>query len=137
MSDATDLALIRCKSAEGFRSHSYTDTRGFLTIGYGFNVDAGISEYCAAGLLERQIAEADADISAFRWYQAADTVRRSVLVELRFNMGLLKLQGFHNMLGACEDQDWEKAADELKNSAWFGQVGNRGPLLVRLLRDGA
>lgn len=136
MSDATDLATARCKVNEGFRSAKYTDSRGFLTIGYGFNVDAGISEFCAASLLEAQLAQDEAELSGFPWYQQADTVRRSVLLELMFNMGLTKLQGFHNMLAAVDRQDWETAAAELKSSAWFGQVGQRGPQLVRLLHDG-
>jgi len=136
MSSATDLALPRCKANEGFRSQKYTDSRGFLTIGYGFNVDAGISEYAAAMLCGAQLAEAETDLSNFVWYASVDAVRQSVLVELAFNMGIHKLQGFHNMLAACEKADWPKAASELQNSAWFTQVGHRGPQLVRLLHDG-
>lgn len=136
VSAATDLALPRCKTNEGFRSTKYTDTRGFLTIGYGFNVDAGISEYAAAHLLQAQLDEAETDVGNFDWYHALDGVRQSVLVELAFNMGIKKLQGFHNMLSACKAQDWNAAAAELQNSAWFTQVGTRGPQLVRLLRDG-
>ena len=137
VTDATDLATARCKVNEGFRSAKYTDTRGFLTIGYGFNVDAGISEYAASALLGAQVHEAETDVSNFDWYASVDGVRQSVLVELAFNMGIHKLQQFHNMLAACSRQDWTTAAAELQNSAWFGQVGNRGPQLVRLLHDGA
>jgi hypothetical protein len=32
------------KNDEGYRSRIYKDTEGFLTIGYGLNLDAGISE---------------------------------------------------------------------------------------------
>ena len=137
MSDATDLATARCKVNEGFRPQKYTDTRGFLTIGYGFNVDAGISEFSAATLLESQLAEAEADVSNFDWYASVDGVRKSVLVELCFNMGIHKLQKFKLMLAACASQNWTEAANQLQSSAWFTQVGHRGPQLVRLLRDGA
>jgi len=137
MSDATTLAMARCKVNEGFRPQKYTDTRGFLTIGYGFCIDAGISEFSAASLLEAQLAEAEADVSNWDWYASVDAVRKSVLTELAFNMGIHKLQGFHNMLAACSSADWPTAANELQNSVWFGQVGQRGPQLVRLLRDGA
>ena len=137
MSDATDLATARCKVAEGFRSAKYTDSRGYLTIGYGFNVDAGISEYAASALLSAQVSEAEADAgAAFPWYSGADGVRQSVIVELAFNMGLTRLQGFHNMLAACARGDWAEAGRQLQASAWFGQVGQRGPLLVRLLTNG-
>lgn len=136
MSDAGLLAASRCKAAEGFRSAKYTDTRGFLTIGYGFNVDAGISEYAASCLLDAQVHEAEADVSNFDWFASVDPVRQSVLIELAFNMGIHKLQGFQNMLAACAKTDWSEAGRQLQSSAWFGQVGHRGPLLVRLLTDG-
>jgi len=136
VSDAGLLAAGRCKVAEGFRSAKYTDSRGFLTIGYGFNVDAGISEYAASCLLDAQVHEAEADVSNFDWYASLDAVRQSVLVELAFNMGIRKLQGFPKMLDACSRLDWATAGNELRNSAWFAEVGQRGPLLVRLLTNG-
>lgn len=136
MSDASDLAVARCKVNEGFRSIPYRDSRGFLTVGYGANLDAGLSEYAAAHLLSAQVDEAETDVSNFDWYASADAVRQSVIVELAFNMGVHKLQGFHSMLAACDKADWATAAAELQNSAWFTQVGRRGPQLVRLLRDG-
>ena len=114
----------------------YKDTMGFTTIGYGANLDAGISEFSAASLLEAQLAEAEADVGNFDWYASVDGVRQSVLVELSFNMGIHKLQGFKLMLAACASQNWTEAANQLQSSAWFGQVGQRGPQLVRLLRDG-
>jgi len=136
VSDAGNLAANRCKVAEGFRSTKYVDTRGFLTIGYGFNVDAGISEYAASCLLDAQVHEAEADVSNFDWYASVDAVRQSVLVELAFNMGIHKLQGFKLMLAACARGDWTDAGLQLQQSAWFSQVGQRGPVLVRLLTNG-
>jgi lysozyme len=136
MSDAADLATGRCKVNEGFRGAKYLDSRGCLTIGYGFNVDAGISEYSAAKLLQAQVDEAETDVTEFDWYASLDAVRQSVLIELAFNMGIHRLQGFKLMLAACERQDWTDAGLQLQQSAWFGQVGRRGPQLVRLLTYG-
>lgn len=132
----TDL-LPRVMASEGFRGTKYIDSRGFLTIGYGFNVDAGISRYCAGALCQAQLDEARSEIKGYPWYQACDAPRQDVLTELTFNMGPQKLLGFHNMLGALVGQDWNKAADELQNSAWFGQVGTRAPPLVAILRGTA
>lgn len=136
MSNEKDLATIRCKLAEGFRSRAYRDTVGHLTIGYGFNVDAGISEYAASALLEAQLSEGEVDLQEYQWYAGADDVRRSVLLELAFNMGIGGLLGFRTMLQAVDDQNWSAAADALQNSKWFHQVGSRGPVLVRLMREG-
>lgn len=136
MSAAADIALPRVKQAEGFRAQAYRDTMGYLTIGYGLNIDAGMSEWLAAHICELQLDMAEADCEDKPWYVAADDVRKSVLLELAFNMGLGKLLGFPHMLAACTARDWNTAADELQNSAWFHQVGNRGPRLVNLLRNG-
>ena len=61
MSDAAALAAARCQVAEGFRPHKYLDTRGFETIGFGMNIDAGVSEHLAAAILAVQVADAEAD----------------------------------------------------------------------------
>jgi lysozyme len=134
---AIDIALPRLKLEEGYRKHYYKDTLGFLTIGYGLNLDAGMSEPLAATILEWFVENTYSQISGYDWYQACDEVRQSVLIDLAFNMGLAKLLGFQHMLAACKVQDWGTAADELQNSTWFTQVGTRGPALVALLRNGA
>jgi lysozyme len=133
---ATDL-ITRVMASEGFRDKKYIDSRGFLTIGYGFCIDAGISRYCAGALCEAQLHEARSSIQLLPWYQACDAVRQDVLTELVFNMGLQKLLGFHHMLAALSVKDWDTAADELQHSAWFAEVGTRAPPLVAIIRSGA
>jgi len=133
---AIDIALPRLKLEEGYRKHYYKDTLGFLTIGYGLNLDAGMSEPLASTVLAWFVNDVCNKVSGYDWYQACDEVRQSVLLDLSFNMGLAKLLGFQHMLAACKVKDWGTAADELQNSAWFTQVGARGPALVALLRNG-
>lgn len=128
-----DIALPRVQTNEGFRARKYTDTRGHITIGYGFNIDAGISRAAAAALLQAQLTELDSLLSEYSWYEDASEVRRSVLLELAFNMGLAGLLGFHKMLQAASGQDWMSAGMQLRQSAWFDEVGERGPQLVGLL----
>jgi lysozyme len=134
--NAYDIALERTKVNEGFSAVAYRDTRGFLTIGYGFNVDSGVSQELAQKILEWQLANAQKEIEEYPWFVGCDVVRQSVLVELCFNMGLTKLLGFKKMLAACANNAWETAANELQSSAWYKQVGRRGPALVMLLRSG-
>jgi len=45
------------KNDEGYRSRIYKDTEGFLTIGYGLNLDAGISEELATVILQWQLSD--------------------------------------------------------------------------------
>jgi lysozyme len=50
-----DKLIAEIKRHEGFRPMAYRDTEGFLTIGYGLNLDAGISEPLASHILEWQV----------------------------------------------------------------------------------
>jgi len=52
---AIDSVLPRLKTEEGFRMRVYRDTEGHQTIGYGFNVDAGLTQRVASALLQAQL----------------------------------------------------------------------------------
>lgn len=107
---AIDQALDRLKTEEGFRALPYKDSQGHTTLGYGLNVDSGISKYAAAALLNAQVAELDATLAGFPWYQTANDVRKSVFLDIAFNDGLHGLLAFPQMLAAAARADWEGAA---------------------------
>lgn len=131
------LAVARLKTDEGFRTMPYKDTTGHTTIGYGFNVDAGITERAALALLGAQADELDDELSSFPWYEGIDDVRGSVLIELAFNLGLSGLLHFPSMLAAIGQKNWQGAHDELLNSQAARQLPTRYNLLANLLLNGA
>src|SRR5690349_6871212 len=95
---------------EGLRLSGYTDSRGFLTIGVGRNIDGrggGITEAEAFYLLdndvERVCAELDRELPFWR---TLDEVRQRVLCDMSFNLGTNGLLKFHNMLGASQQQNY-------------------------------
>ena len=133
---AIDLAVGRLKTDEGFRAVKYTDTTGHETIGYGFNVDAGISQYAAAQLLTAQTTELATDLRAYSWFVGLDDVRASVLCELAFNLGLSGLLHFPAMLSAIGASNWQGAHDELLNSTAAKQLPARYSMLANLLLNG-
>ena len=53
-----------------------------------------------------------------------------VLTNMVFTLGKKGLDGFDDMWAAIEVGDWKKAAAEMKDSAWAGQVGNRAARLI-------
>ena len=112
--NAVDLVLPRLKTEEGFRATKYTDTEGHLTIGYGFNVDAGISPFAAGALLGAQAAERHQALMGFGWYASLDPVRQSVCLDIAFNGGLHSLLEFPHMIAALSRQDWASAAAECR-----------------------
>ena len=133
---AVDLALPRLKTEEGFRAAVYRDTQGHQTIGYGFNLDAGISKVAAESLLIAQAQERHDALLKFPWYAALDPVRQSVCLDVAFNNGLHGLLEFVHMLSALAKQDWEGAAAELLNSKAANLLPARYQSLANILRTG-
>jgi len=109
---AIDIALPRLQTEEGFRALAYRDTNGLETIGYGFNVQAGISKYAAAALLRAQAEEAHAALLKLPWYAALDPIRQSVCLDIDINEGKGGLLKFPHMIAALSRQDWASAATE-------------------------
>lgn len=136
MGEAADLALPRVKLEEGFRPYPYHDSRGFLTVGYGLNLDVPMSERLASVICLWQLDELEFACQQYLWWKACDPVRQAVLLDMAFNMGLEGLSQFHNLLGACVKQDWQTAHDEMLNSAWATQVGTRAQDLARIMLNG-
>jgi lysozyme len=116
----------------------YKDSKGIATIGIGHNLrDVAISERAIDVIFEDDLNAHSAELFAqYPWAAEMDEVRQGALVDLAFNMGLPTLSTFKNTLAAMRVGNWEATALGLENSAWFGQVGQRGPRIVKMFRDG-
>lgn len=131
---AVTLVLPRLKTEEGFRANKYIDTQGHLTIGYGFNVDAGISQSAASALLTAQAQERHDALLALSWYAALDPVRQSVCLDIAFNNGSHGLLNFPHMIAALAKGDWTSAAVECKVTN--PELATRYAALAQLLLTG-
>ena len=129
---AVELALPRLKTEEGFRATKYTDTQGHLTIGYGFNIDAGVSQYAAGALLSAQASERHEQLLKLDWYAHLDAVRQSVCLDIAFNSGVNGLLHFPSMIAALAKGDWATAAAECKvvNPELAGRYAKLAQLLL-------
>jgi lysozyme len=124
---------------EGLRLKPYHCTAGKLTIGIGRNLDdSGISQSEAYVMLindimncEKQLQSKIPDI-----YNSLDEVRKSVLLNMCFNLGINGLLGFKNTLAFVKAGDWERAANNMLVSKWAKQVGRRAIELSELMRKG-
>src|SRR6185369_8902972 len=83
--------------------------------------------------IRRSVKELD---RAFKGWREHDDVRQNVLVELQFNMGAVVLGRFKQFWAAMQRKDYATAADELLDSAWAGQVGERAETLAERIRHG-
>lgn len=123
---------------EGVRLKPYRCTAGRLSIGVGRNLeDAGISAAEAELMLANDIARAIADLDrALPWWRELSAARRRALVNMAFNLGLSRLLGFAEMLGALRAGAFERAARAALDSRWARQVGTRAERIAALLREG-
>ena len=142
--------LKSLKDEEGFRAFLYDDATGLPikrgsivkgnpTIGYGWNVTTSpMSESEASMVLGNRIVLAAKDAASLvpNWVTLNET-RQDVLIDMAFNLGRNGLFAFKNMLRAVNEGRYDEAADEMMDSAWFIQVGKRGPLLVDRMRSGS
>jgi len=123
---------------EGYRQHPYLCSAGKLTIGIGRNLnDVGISEQEAKTMLAHDVEHAWEDL------QKADPIvlvlshiRQDVLINMVFNMGINKVNGFKRMWAAIGDGDFSLAAVEMLDSKWARQVGARATELAVQMEEG-
>ena len=144
---------------EGREHLSYPDSLGIMTIGVGFNLERGDARATieAMGidyelllgqqvqLTDEQIDQLlDEDLDTAEWeareifpeFDDIDENRRRVIVDMLFNLGKTRFSGFRNAIQAIKDRNWERAANEMKDSRWYGQVGHRGLRNVNIMRTG-
>ena len=144
---------------EGLRLASYDDSEGIRTVGVGFNLERSnareaieklgldfdqvfsgeqkLTRSQAKLLLQEDINQAIVDArSIVPSFEGLTPARQTALIDMSFNLGLPRLSKFRKMLAAIEAGDFDKAADEAKDSVWFKQVGRRGPKIVRMIREG-
>ena len=137
MSAELDIALPRIRDAEGYRKFPYKDSVGVQTIGYGCALDTGWPETFAAAVCKLQVEDAETECMELDFWNDLDPLRRSVLIEMVFNLGIDRFLGFHRMLAAVKAKDWTAAANEMLASRWAQQVGGRANRLARIMESGA
>jgi GH24 family phage-related lysozyme (muramidase) len=133
---------------EGSKKCAYTDSRGYKTIGVGFNLDAAGAKAICDGLgidyssiysgascltsaqvssllevtLRSASADAAADVSSFNSL-CCDV--QNVVTDMSFNLGKAGLAEFQHTIAAINQQQWADAAAGMRDSSWCGQVGKR------------
>jgi len=145
------------ESNEARRNKVYKDHLGNPTVGVGFNLNrSGAADTLSkVGLdynrvLKGQILKnhqidlllkqdvADATKSAMRFvnnYESLPNPAKIVLTDMSFNLGASKLNKFKKFKAALEREDFKTAAKEMIASDWYGQVGDRSKMLVRIMKQ--
>lgn len=128
------------KVDEGVVLHEYKDSLGFSTIGSGILIDqrgGGISDAENDILLENRLHRLIGGIDqALPWIVLqSDNIQRQ-LINMAYQLGLIGLLKFENMLKYIRSGEYDKAADEGMNSSWAVQTPNRAKKITDNIRKG-
>jgi lysozyme len=123
---------------EGLKLKPYRCTANKLTIAIGRNLDdVGLTKEEALYLLANDIKRCKDDLDrTVPWWTSLNEPRQRALVNMCFNLGITRLLGFKQFLGALKAGDYQRAALEAKDSAWYRQVGDRAKRIVESVRTG-
>lgn len=133
------------KIEEGFKAEAYPDPRSHgppWTIGYGHTgreVHPGLvwDQSAAATALAGDVAATARELdTAIPWWRQLDDTRQDVLVDMAFNLGVHGLMGFTTFLGFVHASKFAEAALDLRGTAWFYEVGERGRRLQQQMASG-
>jgi len=124
---------------EGLKLKPYRCPAGKLTIGVGRNLeDRGITQKEAFVMLENDILRCENEVldELPDIYSSLNETRKSVLLNMCFNLGINGLLGFKNTLAFIGAGDFERVANGMLASRWAKQVGRRAIELSELMRKG-
>ena len=131
---------------EGVKYEIYNDHLGYPTFGighlvidtdpeYGEEVGTPVSEDRVAEAFDKDVRTVIADCEIL--YPDFDELPEEcqlIIANMMFNMGRPRLKQFKGMKRGVDSRDWNAAADEMIDSAWYRQVPNRAGRLVKRMR---
>lgn len=123
--------------SEGIKSTLYFDTQGIPTIGVGRNLrDRGLlSDEIDLCLNNDLDYFNDFLFTHYLWFRLLNEPRQIALINLCF-AGTKTFTTFKRMIAALEKGDFDSAADEVLDSLYAKQVGNRAVRIADILRTG-
>jgi len=134
MTDTFDFPALRAELTEdeGVWRFPYLDSTGHVGIGIGRNLTgAGVSPAEISKLWHDDVAVAITALDANTpWWRNLAPGRQRVMINLCFNLGWTGLSEFVVFLVAMRAGAWADACAALKDSAWWGEVGDRGPRMT-------
>jgi len=131
---------------EGVKYEIYNDHLGYATFGIGHLVNGMDPEHgqeIGTVVSNDRVAEAfNHDVETVisdceRLYPEFNELPEEVqliIANMMFNMGRPRLSKFKGMKAGVDSQDWNKAADEMIDSAWYRQVPQRAGRLVKRMK---
>ena len=120
------------KIDEGFEKKPYTCPAGKLTIGYGTNIEDGISEAEAELLLTFRLNQMISQLLEKKpIILRLPQDKQEIIFNMMYNLGVAGILKFKMFWLAVENFDYKVAAVEMRDSLWYRQVMNRAEKLAK------
>lgn len=131
---------------EGVVHEIYNDHLGYPTFGIGHLITEDDPEHGSpigtAVENDRVIEAFDKDVQSvlsdcsilYPNFESLPEEAQQIIANMMFNLGRPRLSKFRGMKAGVDDQNWERAADEMVDSRWYRQVGARAERLVERMR---
>lgn len=105
--------------SEGFSTHMYLCPGGHATIGFGYNLENGMTRDEATALMKVKLNHDYKVLTRRAPVFGAQTVtRQKVLLDMAYNMGVEGLMKFKKMWEALKVGDYITASNEMLDSKW-------------------
>ena len=131
--------LDQIKEHEGLRLFPYKCPAGKLTIGYGHNLqDNGLSKSACEYILYDDIDEAKRNLRTIfgnEFFENLKDSKKIALIDMMFNLGMVKFLTFKRFIFAVETQNWENASYEIIHSRAYEQNQKRYKKLSEQIRN--
>jgi lysozyme len=124
------------KNCEGLDLHTYIDTNGHVTVGWGRNLENGIRLDEAELMFQNDLKQTFDELEQCDWYLMQPQGVKNALINMNFNLGITKMNGFKKMIAALKTMDYTVAASEALNSSWAKQVHERATDIAVMIRAG-
>ena len=124
---------------EGLELKPYQCTADKTTIGVGRNLqDVGITKDEAKYLLQNDIDRILKEVEHWSFLEKLNEPRQAVILDMVFNMGVTRFNAntWVKTFAAIQNEEWEKASNEMLDSKWAKQVGQRAIRLSQMMRKG-
>lgn len=119
---------------EGVRDTMYYDTVGVPTIGIGHNLHQPIPKEAIDIIFEYDLKKHMAECVTLPYWGKLSEVRKRVIINMMFNLGLPGFLKFKRLNAALKAADYGAAAFEMMDSKWYHQVGNRADRLIHAMK---
>jgi lysozyme len=129
--------LEQLKIDEGLSLKLYKCTSDKWSIGYGRNLeDNPLTIEEAEYLLKSDLEKVSRECAKLPYYSELDPHRRSVILNMVFNMGMRRFKGFKEMNKALSARNYELATIELLDSDAARKLPERYGRLAKIMRFG-